>query len=165
MTRRPTFSLLITFSVMVALAGCVTVVTPPNNVRETPRAEATQRAEPGTQCVAFAQPGLQRFDDCDELVAEGVDLDIEARSVQTLIVRGDRNDIDVVSVGSLSISGHDNEVDIDGDVGSLTIAGDRNEVEAEGEIGSVTIDGNDNEVHASLFGPLADNGDRNRVNR
>ncbi len=166
MTARRSLSIVLALPIAFALAGCITVVQQPEP--EVTRIDTTPSASPapGGDCEVVTQTATQRFDDCDELVVEGADLDIEVGTVGTLIVRGDRNDVDALEVGSLSIAGQENEIDVDGDLGTLEIAGDRNDVDVEGAVGTASINGNDNEIDADRgVDVLNDNGARNSVNR
>ncbi len=164
MTRRRTVSLLLALPIVVALAGCITVVKAPADQPST--APLAPTSESSEECVATAESGVQRFGDCDELVVEGADLDIEVGTVGTLVVRGDRIEIDSLEVGSLSISGQENDIEIDGDLATLEIAGDRNDVDAEGQIGVAVINGNDNDIEADRgVEVVTDNGSRNTIQR
>ncbi len=165
MTARRKLSPLLAIAALVSLSGCVGVGPSPSDPGPTVDRPSVESPETSGDCVALAEPGLQRFQDCDELIIEGNDLTVEARAVGVITVRGDRIDVDIDDAGALSIAGNDNEVDIDRDLGTLEVFGDRNDVEVDGEIGTVRIEGNDNEVSAADIGGVTESGDRNRMGR
>lgn len=162
MTPTRTLSLLLAMPIAIALAGCITIVQAPADEPSAAPSSVVPPVDISADCVVVAQPGLQRFGDCDELVIEGADLEIEAGAIGLITIRGDRIDIDVESAGAVSISGNENEIDLDGDIGEVRIVGDRNDVDVDGELGLVRVSGNDNEVEAEGgIGAVNDNGDRN----
>lgn len=169
---------LLACSLVLVVAGCVTVASPvrtPNSGSTAdPRpsddvatvAPAPSEAEciDGVLRIGAAEAGLTFAGSCESVFIEGTDLDVdlERADVASIVIRGDRIDLDAGRIASLDIQGQDNEADLEA-LDVLSVTGDRNDVDVDGPIGSVTIDGNDNEVDTQSVGTISDVGDRNRV--
>lgn len=156
----------------LALAGCTPVGTFLGSVEPqiTPTATASPTAiaspEPTTgPCddAVLDQPGEYHLPDCIRLTIVGNDIEVNAGSVGTLIIRGHANEVDAGRVGTVTIIGHVNDLDTL-DATSVDIRGNYNDIGVHGSVGRVVVDGHDNELLADGdVGAVEDRGDDNVV--
>jgi hypothetical protein len=113
--------------------------------------------------VVLTDPGEYHLPDCLRVTVRGHDIQVNAGSVQTLVIDGNANDVDAGDVESASITGAVNHLDTL-DLGALEIHGNFNTVGVHGSLERGAIDGDDNSVLADgEIGAVEDRGERNEI--
>jgi hypothetical protein len=132
----------------------------------TPTPTPTVPPEPtSTDCedAVLTDPGEYHLSDCVRVTVRGHDIQVNAGSIQTLVIEGDDNDIHAGDVGSLRVTGSVNDVGTL-DAGSVDISGRFNQIDVHGSVQRVGINGDDNDVLADGdIGAVEDRGERNVV--
>ena len=148
------------------LAGPAGIPSAAPTATPTPSATPTPTPTSGSgDCdkVVLVDPGDYHLPDCGEVTVRGHDIQVNAGSVQTLIIDGSGNDVDTGDVGSATITGSVNHLDTL-DLAALEINGNFNTVGVHGSLDRGAVEGDDNTVLADgEIGAVDDHGDRNVI--